>query len=783
MAKPNYIPGVGGLALSRYDAQAHFDGTAFRHNSNQIDVNPAVNIDGYLYYTVSDALGAIGVALNQENDFIASGDLSGTNTNQTVIRLQGGITLSGTPSSGQVLTATSATAAHWATPALGFTANGDLSGTSTSQTVVGFRGRSISIAAPSPGQFYVWNGSQWAPQNAPSGSFSAGGDLTGTPTNQTVVAIQGISVASVAISNGYVLTATGTANAEFQPFPVTISGDLGGTLASQTVEKLQGTALSNTPPTTNQYLQYNGTEWVPYTLTLGGDVTGSPTSNTVSNLQGHTLLITSPSNGDVLTYNTAFARWDNAPAAGGFTAGGDLSGTSTNQTVLSAQNDAIVFSASAGISFESSMGSPNVTQVDLTTASGIGHALTIQAQNETGTTSTGGALVLTSGTGTSTNGQVLVQVGGVTAIDLSTTTTSISSTNVQLSAFTTGTPQFGSSGFISSYPVTFSGTPSTGQVLTATSSTTANWQAVPSVTWADDLAGSTSTNQYVAAISGNAGAGGIIPVNATTLSFGSTQSNPTITQSTISGSAHTLSILGQPNSSGTGGSVNVFGGTGTSNPGAVQIGAASTNFISVAPASGDINIVCGNNVYVGSSTVTLATLAGNGNGYVAVDNSGDLSWSPSNIGQVAEFVQTSQDTNSSIAPGTAAVEYLFDNSSGIVNTIGIITATAAPGPTPQGTAFNLPIGTYLVDFENSNASPCSLAIYQGASNTNGAYTINNNSIAGSTTDTTWIHGRAYITSSGSNTWIIISPVTSTLAIPLAGDSTAYIARITFLRLT
>ena len=41
-----------------------------------------------------------------------------------------------------------------------------------------------------------------------------------------------------------------------------------------------------------------------------------------------------------------------------------------------------------------------------------------------------------------------------------------------------------------------------------------------SVTWANDLAGSTSTNQYVAAISGNGGLGGTIPINASALQAG-----------------------------------------------------------------------------------------------------------------------------------------------------------------------------------------------------------------------------------------------------------------------
>lgn len=59
-------------------------------------------------------------------------------------------------------------------------------------------------------------------------------------------------------------------------------------------------------------------------------------------------------------------------------------------------------------------------QADLTTASGTGAPTTVRAQNETGTTSTGGALNLVSGTGTSTNGAINLQVGGVTTASLVT---------------------------------------------------------------------------------------------------------------------------------------------------------------------------------------------------------------------------------------------------------------------------------------------------------------------------------------------------------------------------
>jgi hypothetical protein len=66
------------------------------------------------------------------------------------------------------------------------------------------------------------------------------------------------------------------------------------------------------------------------------------------------------------------------------------------------------------VQFASTVTAATITQADLTTNSGTGATLTVQAQNETGTTSTGGNLVLGAGNGTTTAGNVLIQNGGTT---------------------------------------------------------------------------------------------------------------------------------------------------------------------------------------------------------------------------------------------------------------------------------------------------------------------------------------------------------------------------------
>ena len=129
-------------------------------------------------------------------------------------------------------------------------------------------------------------------------------------------------------------------------------------------------------------------------------------------------------------------------------------------------------------------------------------------------------------------------------------------------------------------------TPTDTYVLTWVAGTS-KWTPVASatgssITWANDLAGSTDTHQYVAAISGNNNAGGTIPVNATALQFAIGQSTPLVGQAdqtagSTAGQNFTIQAQNATGSSSNGGNLFLKAGTGTATGGAVVFYAGGTN--------------------------------------------------------------------------------------------------------------------------------------------------------------------------------------------------------------
>lgn len=146
----------------------------------------------------------------------------------------------------------------------------------------------------------------------------------------------------------------------------------------------------------------------------------------------HRALVRSTSaipDGYVATYSATDGYWEAMqPSSGSFTAGGDLTGSSSSQQVVALTGSAgtlPIASTAAILEWTNATTNPTLHQADNTTNSATAQSLAIQAQNATGTTSTGGNLILESGTGTSSNGSVVIKTGANDTLTITDTVTTI----------------------------------------------------------------------------------------------------------------------------------------------------------------------------------------------------------------------------------------------------------------------------------------------------------------------------------------------------------------------
>jgi len=110
-----------------------------------------------------------------------------------------------------------------------------------------------------------------------SGGFTAGGDLSGSYTLQTVIGIQGNSVQSGLLGlsqDGYVLTWKNSTSRwepeQITSGSVTLGGDVTGPVNANTLSKINGTIVSSSSPTQSSVLVYDvsGTKYNVRQLTL-----------------------------------------------------------------------------------------------------------------------------------------------------------------------------------------------------------------------------------------------------------------------------------------------------------------------------------------------------------------------------------------------------------------------------------------------------------------------------------------------------------------------------------
>jgi hypothetical protein len=94
-------------------------------------------------------------------------------------------------------------------------------------------------------------------------------------------------------------------------------------------------------------------------------------------------------------------------------------------TTINLNNITINATTNTTISFAAFLNSCTILQADDTNNSAVGKSLTVHAQNATGTTSTGGELILASGTGTSTRGNITFKSGTTNALKITPSVISV----------------------------------------------------------------------------------------------------------------------------------------------------------------------------------------------------------------------------------------------------------------------------------------------------------------------------------------------------------------------
>jgi collagen triple helix repeat protein len=229
-------------------------------------------------------------------------------------------------------------------------------------------------------------------------------------------------------------------------------------------------------------------------------------------------------------------------------------------------------------------------------------------------------------------------------------------------------------------------------------------------------------------------------------------------------------VTGLIGSTGPAGATGATGATGSTGP------TGSTGSIGVAGSTGATGFTgsTGSTGTTGSTGSTGSTGPTGSTGSIGVTGSTGSTGAASGILGYAEFIRTIQSPNNSVPPGTA-----FTIDTTVANSIpSMITASAGAG----GTVFTLAIGTYVVDYEMSLSSAGSVGIYTGA--TSGSLALDTNTVAGSTTATTWIHGRALVIVPTSTPVVFaISSIVGTAAVVTAGtDAGSYMIRCTILKI-
>lgn len=207
----------------------------------------------------------------------AGGDLSGTYPNPATARING-TTVPATPSTGQVLTATSGTAATWQTPAV--TMAGDVTGPSGTSVVAKINGVAVSVT-PSTGYVLTATGATTATWQAAASGVTWATDLPGSSSSSQIVsALTGASSKTIIRSTSPALE---WAIATASPSLIHKAKD-DNTAPTSTTIRAQDAWVSATPSTTKvggnlnlssglSYIAESNTDYGAINFQMGGVTT------------------------------------------------------------------------------------------------------------------------------------------------------------------------------------------------------------------------------------------------------------------------------------------------------------------------------------------------------------------------------------------------------------------------------------------------------------------------------------------------------------------------------
>lgn len=215
-------------------------------------------------------------------------------------------------------------------------------------------------------------------------------------------ATYGVSADINALNDQVFAVATSTGAGVIQ-----LTNDLGGTYNAPVVVQLSGSGSGVAVPV-GSYLKYGNAPAQTGAIRFSNNV--SMQARNAANTQDISIAIVDSSN-NVTLGDTAHAGSLSIGASGPIL-------VQPNGTTSATHTSSALTLSVPSLLFANTVSAPTIKQNDLTTNGATAQTLTIHAQNETGTTSTGGGLTLASGTGTTQAGNVVIKTGTTQQINI-----------------------------------------------------------------------------------------------------------------------------------------------------------------------------------------------------------------------------------------------------------------------------------------------------------------------------------------------------------------------------